>query len=33
VRRFLCSGPHVMTCGSLYLAGEVLAMSQKTWPT
>jgi dihydrofolate synthase/folylpolyglutamate synthase len=24
--------PHVLICGSLYLAGEVLAMSQETWP-
>ncbi len=25
--------PHVIICGSLYLAGEVLAMSPDTWPT
>ena len=25
--------PHVIICGSLYLAGEVLAMSPETWPT
>jgi dihydrofolate synthase/folylpolyglutamate synthase len=25
--------PHVLICGSLYLAGEVLAMSPKTWPS
>ena len=25
--------PHVIVCGSLYLAGEVLAMSPDTWPT
>ena len=25
--------PHILICGSLYLAGEVLAMSQETWPT
>ena len=25
--------PHVVICGSLYLAGEVLAMSRETWPT
>ena len=25
--------PHVVVCGSLYLAGEVLAMSPDTWPT
>ncbi|WP_174301776.1 folylpolyglutamate synthase/dihydrofolate synthase family protein [Caulobacter sp. S45] len=25
--------PHVIICGSLYLAGEVLAMSPATWPT
>ncbi|WP_421739740.1 bifunctional folylpolyglutamate synthase/dihydrofolate synthase [Caulobacter sp.] len=24
--------PHVLICGSLYLAGEVLAMSPETWP-
>jgi dihydrofolate synthase/folylpolyglutamate synthase len=24
--------PHVLICGSLYLAGEVLAMSEETWP-
>jgi dihydrofolate synthase/folylpolyglutamate synthase len=25
--------PHVLICGSLYLAGEVLALSEETWPT
>ncbi len=25
--------PHIIICGSLYLAGEVLAMSRDTWPT
>ncbi len=25
--------PHVLICGTLYLAGEVLAMSPETWPT
>ena len=25
--------PHVVICGSLYLAGEVLAMSRETWPS
>ena len=25
--------PHLLICGSLYLAGEVLAMSPDTWPT
>ena len=25
--------PHVIICGSLHLAGEVLAMSPQTWPT
>ncbi len=25
--------PHVIICGSLYLAGEVLALSPETWPT
>ncbi len=25
--------PHVVICGSLYLAGEVLAASEETWPT
>ena len=24
--------PHVLICGSLYLAGEVLAMNPETWP-
>jgi dihydrofolate synthase/folylpolyglutamate synthase len=24
--------PHVLICGSLYLAGEVLAQSEETWP-
>ena len=36
VRRALaCQGapPHVLICGSLYLAGEVLAASEETWPT
>jgi dihydrofolate synthase/folylpolyglutamate synthase len=26
------SPPHVVICGSLYLAGEVLAMAPETWP-
>ena len=25
--------PHVLICGGLHFAGEVLAMSQETWPT
>jgi len=25
--------PHVILCGSLYMAGEVLALSRETWPT
>ncbi len=25
--------PHVLICGSLYLAGEVLALAPETWPT
>ena len=25
--------PHVVICGSLYLAGEVLGASPETWPT
>lgn len=25
--------PHVIICGSLYMAGEILAMDPKTWPT
>ncbi len=25
--------PHILICGSLYLAGEVLAMSPETWPS
>jgi dihydrofolate synthase/folylpolyglutamate synthase len=25
--------PHILICGSLYLAGAVLAMSEETWPT
>ncbi len=25
--------PHVIICGSLYLAGEVLALSPDTWPS
>jgi dihydrofolate synthase/folylpolyglutamate synthase len=24
--------PHIVICGSLYLAGEVLALSEETWP-
>jgi dihydrofolate synthase/folylpolyglutamate synthase len=24
--------PHVLICGSLYMAGEVLAASEETWP-
>ncbi|HEX5775754.1 MAG TPA: folylpolyglutamate synthase/dihydrofolate synthase family protein [Caulobacteraceae bacterium] len=32
-RALECAGPpHVLICGSLYLAGEVLAMSEETWP-
>lgn len=36
VRRALATEgapPHVLICGSLYLAGEVLAASEETWPT
>ena len=29
----LAPAPHVLICGSLYLAGEVLATSPETWPT
>jgi dihydrofolate synthase/folylpolyglutamate synthase len=25
--------PHIILCGSLYMAGEVLAMDRSTWPT
>jgi dihydrofolate synthase/folylpolyglutamate synthase len=25
--------PHILICGSLYLAGEVLGLSEETWPT
>jgi dihydrofolate synthase/folylpolyglutamate synthase len=25
--------PHVLVCGGLHFAGEVLAMSPETWPT
>jgi dihydrofolate synthase/folylpolyglutamate synthase len=25
--------PHVLICGGLHFAGEVLAMSPQTWPT
>ncbi|MDB5467641.1 MAG: bifunctional dihydrofolate synthase/folylpolyglutamate synthase, partial [Phenylobacterium sp.] len=25
--------PHVLICGGLHFAGEVLAMSPETWPT
>jgi dihydrofolate synthase/folylpolyglutamate synthase len=35
VRRALAvegAPPHVLICGSLYLAGEVLAASEETWP-
>lgn len=35
VRRALAGdgpAPHVLICGSLYLAGEVLAASEQTWP-
>jgi dihydrofolate synthase/folylpolyglutamate synthase len=28
----LAAGGHVLICGSLHLAGEVLAMSEETWP-
>jgi dihydrofolate synthase / folylpolyglutamate synthase len=24
--------PHILICGSLYLAGEVLSLSEETWP-
>ena len=24
--------PHVLICGSLYQAGEVLSLSEETWP-
>jgi dihydrofolate synthase/folylpolyglutamate synthase len=27
------AAPHVLICGSLYLAGEVLGASEETWPT
>jgi len=27
------SAPHVIICGGLHFAGEVLAMSEETWPT
>ncbi len=36
VRRALAvegAPPHVLICGSLYLAGEVLAASEETWPS
>ena len=35
IRRALRSedAPHVLICGSLYMAGEVLGASQATWPT
>jgi dihydrofolate synthase/folylpolyglutamate synthase len=36
IRRALHSSqgaPHVLICGSLYMAGEVLAASEETWPT
>ncbi len=35
IRRALQSegAPHVLICGSLYMAGEVLAASEQTWPT
>jgi dihydrofolate synthase/folylpolyglutamate synthase len=34
IRRALLSqgAPHVLICGSLYMAGEVLAASEETWP-
>jgi dihydrofolate synthase/folylpolyglutamate synthase len=25
--------PHLLICGGLHFAGEVLAMSPETWPT
>ena len=25
--------PHILICGGLHFAGEVLAMSPETWPT
>jgi dihydrofolate synthase/folylpolyglutamate synthase len=35
--RQVLAGPgspaHILICGSLYLAGEVLALTQETWPT
>ncbi|MDB5442880.1 MAG: bifunctional dihydrofolate synthase/folylpolyglutamate synthase, partial [Phenylobacterium sp.] len=36
VRRALSEegpAPHLLVCGGLHFAGEVLAMSPETWPT
>ena len=36
VRRALAMpgpAPHILICGGLHFAGEVLAMSPETWPT
>ncbi|HEX3699032.1 MAG TPA: bifunctional folylpolyglutamate synthase/dihydrofolate synthase, partial [Phenylobacterium sp.] len=36
VRRALAGdgpAPHLLVCGGLHFAGEVLAMSPETWPT
>jgi dihydrofolate synthase/folylpolyglutamate synthase len=27
------AAPHVLICGSLHFAGDVLAMSPQTWPS
>jgi dihydrofolate synthase/folylpolyglutamate synthase len=32
IARAVESGGHVLICGSLYLAGEILAASRETWP-
>jgi len=29
----LLAAPHVLICGGLHFAGEVLALSPETWPT
>jgi dihydrofolate synthase/folylpolyglutamate synthase len=26
------AAPHIIVCGSLYLAGEILSLSKDTWP-
>ncbi len=31
--RFEGAAPHLLICGGLHFAGEVLAMSEETWPT